>query len=49
MNRSYYEDLYRAEQRQSEWRMLNTALRERRSHPFRRSALAAVFWIFGTR
>jgi hypothetical protein len=49
MNRSYYENLYRAEQRESEWRLLEAALYERRSHAFRRSLVAAIFWTFGIR
>ncbi len=49
MNRSYYEDLYRADRRDAEWRMLNIALRQRRRHVFRRSLLAAVFWTLGIR
>ncbi|NNJ10016.1 hypothetical protein EKD04_006730 [Chloroflexales bacterium ZM16-3] len=49
MNRSYYEDLYRADQRDAEWHMLNRALRQRRRHAFRRSLIAVVFWTLGIR
>lgn len=49
MNYNYYEDLYRAEQRQTEWRMLNVALRQRRGHAFRRNLLAIAFWVLGIR
>jgi hypothetical protein len=49
MSRSYYEDLYRAERREAEWRMLNVALAERRSYAFSRSLVAVAFWIFGIR
>lgn len=49
MSSNYYEDLYRAEQRQAEWRMLNIALRQRRGRAFRRGIFAAAFWVLGIR
>ncbi len=49
MSQEYFEELYRREERDAEWRMLNVALRQRRGHAFHRNMFAAVFWILGIR
>ncbi|NTW03765.1 MAG: hypothetical protein HGA19_21245 [Oscillochloris sp.] len=49
MSRNYFEDMYHAQEREAEWRMLNSALRQRREHAFRRSFMATIFWVFGIR
>jgi hypothetical protein len=49
MSRNYFEDMYRAQEREAEWHLLNISLRHRRQHAFRRSLMATIFWVFGIR
>lgn len=44
---TYFEDLYREELRRAEWRMLETALRQRRRHALPRTLIAVVLWAIG--
>ncbi|NTV63622.1 MAG: hypothetical protein HGA65_08815 [Oscillochloris sp.] len=49
MSRNYFEDMYVAQQRETEWHLLNLSLSHRRQHAFPRGFLATIFWVFGFR
>jgi hypothetical protein len=47
MYNSYFEDLAQAESRETDRRMLFTALRSRRTSPWPRNLLTALLWLLG--
>jgi hypothetical protein len=46
---TYFERIDHNERRESEWRLLDTSLLQRRNYAFHRSMIATILWLLGTR